>query len=162
MRSQIVSLVLIVCAVGCDKGSKQTGATGEGSAAAKPVATSSRPAIITPEMNETFELYVKAFETLSTDLAAAAPDCAKAVTAVERNARALDALDARGAELTKQMVGVKDPAAGEWFGTTYGPRFKAAVEKMGPLVESCEGDAAMKTAMTGMMARFPMMRPKQH
>lgn len=161
MRAQIVTIALMLISLGCSKASKDPGATTEGSAAAKPAAASTRPAAITTEMNETFDLYVVAFEKLTSELAAAAPDCAKAVTVVESNARALDALDARGAALRDQMTSITDPAAGEWFGTTYAPRMKAAVEKMGPLVEACEDDAAVKAAMNGMMARFPMMRPKQ-
>jgi len=146
-------------------------ASNEKAAATKPTetvtgsATSSsnagRPAVITDEMNATFDAYVTAFEKLTKELAAVAPDCKKAVAVVERNARELDALDARGAALTEQMSRAKgDPAAGEWFGKTYAPRMKAAVDKMKPLVASCENDAALKAAMTGVMARFPMMRRK--
>ncbi|HVK89505.1 MAG TPA: hypothetical protein VM513_35525 [Kofleriaceae bacterium] len=167
MKAFCAVMVLAAC------GGNEKAAGVEGSAAKASEAKASEPTPadagglppgITVEMKETFDLYVAAFEKLTAELGAAAPDCAKGVAAVERNAKELDGLDARGAALRAQMEALrerKSPEQAEWFANSYAERVKGAILQMGPLVTSCEGNVALKDAMNSVMARYPMMRKKK-
>ena len=119
-----------------------------------------RPAIITPEMAETFELYVAAFEKIANDVGAPGMDCHKAVGIVKRDGEAVAALAGRGDALRAAMKGAKDPAARDWFAATFAARFKTATLKMGTLVTLCKDDPLLKLAMNEVMSQFPMMKKK--
>ena len=135
--------------------------TGSATPSATTGSAAGRPASITDEMMQTFELYVAAFEKLTRDLAAAGTDCKKAVAVAQRNPAELAPIAKRGEQLRNQMFDGKDPAAGAWLGGTYAPRFKAAIAQMGPVVAACTDDPALKQAMNSAMDQYPMMRKKQ-
>lgn len=159
----IKAICLVAMLAACGK-SKDAPPSAAGSAAKTASDEGGRPAGLSAETKATLDSYVTAFEKLGADLGAAAPDCAKGVAAVENNAKELDALDARGAAMRAEMDNVSatnGPAIGEWLAKTYAPRMKGAVEKMGPMMGPCESDPALKTAMEGVMSRYPMMRKKK-
>jgi hypothetical protein len=114
-------------------------------------------------MAETFELYVVAFEKLTADIEHAGSDCKAVLAVVQRDAKELIApLAPRGAKLGEAMQAAKgDPAAGEWFATTYAPRMKASSARLKPLETACAQDAELRTAVGEAMSEFPMMRKKK-
>src|SRR5690348_12906761 len=124
-------------------------------------AADDRPPSVAPEIVTTLDAYAVVFDKLTSDLGAAAPDCAKAVAITERYTKQLDALEDQRTKLAELMAKVPpadEPAAGEWLAKRYAERFKTATLKLGPLVKSCEGDPALKAGMNALMSRFPMMR----
>jgi hypothetical protein len=156
-------LVLVTIAFGC--GSKKDSAQEApiaGSAAGSG-AGSGRPAIVTSEMAETFELYVVAFEKLTADIEHAGNDCKAALAAVQRDTKdSIAPLAPRGDKLTEAMKAAKgDQAAGEWFAATYAPRMKASSARMKPLESVCAQDAELHAALDEAMSQFPMMRRKK-
>ncbi len=122
-----------------------------------------RPASVTPEMADTFEAYIVAFEKLATDLGAPGMSCLKAVSVAKEDGAAVTALSPRGATLREAMkaMGSKDPAARDWFAATYEGRMRSALMKFGTLVALCKDDPALKLAMNAVMSQFPMMKKKQ-
>jgi hypothetical protein len=123
--------------------------------------TSTRPAVVTQEMADTFEAYVRAFENLTNDIEKAGADCRAALAAVERDTKDIVALGPRGDKLAESMKATKgDTAAGVWFGTTFGARMKAAAEKLQPLQKNCSAAIDLHAALDNAMSLFPMMRKK--
>jgi hypothetical protein len=124
----------------------------------KPESTG-RPAVITQAMADTFEAYITAFEKLVTAIDAAHGDCKAAVAAIDSSRKDVAALADKGAALREAMKSAKaDPAAGQWFGKTYGPRMQAATGKLRTGGEACEADPAFRAGLNAAMADYPMMR----
>ncbi len=155
LRPVKIPLFLALLVLGCSDSKQPPSSSGSASS------TSARPASVTAEMAETFELYVAAFEKLATDIEHASTDCKAILAVVQRDTKDIAALAPRGEKLRDAMKDAKgDRAAGAWFATTYAPRMKAATRKLVPLETKCSGDAELKDAMNAAMQQFPMMRKK--
>jgi predicted RNase H-like nuclease (RuvC/YqgF family) len=127
----------------------------------QPASATTRPAVVTQDMADTFEAYVAAFEKLAADIEHAGKDCQAALVVVQRDTKDIAALAPRGEQLRDAIQGVKgDQSAGEWFGTTFGPRMKTASEKLAPLDANCGQSTELETALGAAMEQFPMMRKK--
>lgn len=162
------TLIVIVALAAAACGSKDSGGSGSGSStgtsggSATPApAPGERPAAISKEMADTFDVYVTAFEKLVGDIAAAKGDCKAVVAAIERNTTEVEKLSARGDKLTEGMKAAKgNKEAAEWFAATFVPRMKAATEKLQAAGDACSTDPAFRTALDNAMSKFPMMRKK--
>ena len=67
----------------------------------------------------------------------------------------------RGDKLSEAMISAKnDPAAGEWFATTFTARMQASAAKLKPLETNCADDAELRATVGEAMSQFPMMREK--
>jgi len=154
-------VLFVMVGVGCESSkqdSKQQPAPA-GSAAGS--AAAGRPAVVTAEMADTFEVYVAAFEKLATDIEHAGTDCKAVLAVVQRDTKDLVALAPRGDRLRAAMQDAKgDHAAAEWFGATFAPRMKASSEKLRPLATACAKDTELEAALNEAMSQFPMMRKK--
>ena len=152
IRLHVVVVVLALVG-GCSDKKHDAPATGSAGA---------RPAVVTAEMADTFEAYVVAFEKLTSDIEHETGDCKALLAVVQRDTKDVIApLAPRGEQLTAAMQAAKgDKSAGEWFGTTFAPRMKAAGEKLRPLETKCGSDAELKAAVGEAMSQFPMMRKK--
>ena len=151
------TLAIVAMLSACEKSQQEAPAAGSGSGSA-----STRPAIVTAEMAETFELYVAAFEKLSADIEHAGADCKAALAVVQRDTKEVIApLAPRGAKLRESMAAnKKDPAAAAWFVATFAERMKTSSAKLVPLETNCAQDAELYTAIGDAIAMFPMMRKK--
>jgi hypothetical protein len=139
-------LIVVLALVACSKQESKPESTG-------------RPPVITQAMADTFEAYITAFEKLVTAIDAAHGDCKAAVAAIDTSRKEVAALADKGAALREAMRSAKgDPAAGQWFGKTYGPRMQAATGKLRTGGEACEADPAFRAGLNAAMADYPMMR----
>jgi len=138
-------LIVVLALVACSKQDKDV--------------PTGRPPVITQAMADTFEAYIAAFEKLVTAIDATHGDCKAAVAAIDSSRKEVAALADRGAALRDAMKSAKgDPAAGQWFGKTYGPRMQAATAKLRTGGEACEADPAFRAGLNAAMADYPMMR----
>jgi arylformamidase len=144
----ILSIVALLSA--CEKSKQEAPAAG-------------RPAVVTAEMAETFELYVAAFEKLTADIDHAGADCKAVLAVVQRDTKEVIApLAPRGDKLHDAMAGLKgDPAATDWFALTFTPRMQTSSLKLIPLESRCARDADLHAALDEAMSMFPMMRKKK-
>jgi hypothetical protein len=72
-------------------------------------------------------------------------DCAKAAAAVRDVNRKNAELIAKGKPRLAALRG--DPAAAKWLDDTYKPKLGAALDRMGPLLDSCRGNTDLSAAL---------------
>ena len=139
------SLAIVAMLSACEKSKQEVPAAGSASGSA-----SARPAIVTAEMAETFELYVAAFEKLTADIEHAGADCKAVLAVVQRDTKEVIApLTPRGDKLRESMgANKKDPAAAAWFVATFAERMKTSTSRLVPLESNCAQDAELHTALT--------------
>jgi hypothetical protein len=120
-----------------------------------------RPETVTPEMAESVERYIVAFEKLTSDVTAPGMTCHGVIDVVKRDAaefRASETSSPRDA--LKQLAG-KDPATRDWLRATYESRVASASGKLGTLVALCKDDPTLRVAVNVMLAQFAMFRAKR-
>lgn len=126
------------------------GSAAPGSAAATP--TGARPASVSDEMVASADKLVAAVDGLATDLKAAGTDCKKATAAMKTR---FDELAKAAAEIEKMKDTTdKDPAAKDWFKTTYMSKMEGSVNAMMASAMACKDDKEFVATLQ----KFPLKK----
>jgi hypothetical protein len=109
-------------------------------------ASGERPATVTDEMVAVADEMVVAMENMGKELTAAGTDCAKGAAGIRNGMTAMKPIAKRAKAFSNQ----DDPAAEEWFKTTYMPRMMNAMQGLMSLAQTCSSDKDFNAALQEM------------